>query len=56
MGVECRNSVPVAEPPMPWLELRFIVAEREAEAFSEGLMDAGALSVSVEDADANTVD
>ena len=39
---------------MPWLELRFIVAERAAEAFSDALMEAGALSVSVEDADANT--
>jgi len=39
---------------MPWLELRFICAEREAEAFSDALMEAGALSVSVEDADANT--
>ncbi len=39
---------------MPWLELRFIVAEREAEAFSDALMEAGALSVSVADADANT--
>jgi ribosomal protein L11 methyltransferase len=39
---------------MPWLELRFIVAEREAEAFSDALMEGGALSVSVEDADANT--
>ena len=39
---------------MPWLELRFVCAEREAEAFSDALMEAGALSVSVEDADANT--
>jgi ribosomal protein L11 methyltransferase len=39
---------------MPWLELRFIVAEREAESFSDALLEAGALSVSVEDADANT--
>jgi ribosomal protein L11 methyltransferase len=39
---------------MPWLELRCICAEREAEAFSDALMEAGALSVSVEDADANT--
>jgi len=41
---------------MPWLELRFLCAEREAEAFSDALMEAGALSVSVEDADANTAD
>ena len=41
---------------MPWLELRFICPEREAEAFSDALMEAGALSVSVEDADANTAD
>ncbi|HEY4371284.1 MAG TPA: 50S ribosomal protein L11 methyltransferase [Burkholderiales bacterium] len=39
---------------MPWLELRFPCAEREAEAFSDALMEAGALSVSVEDADADT--
>jgi ribosomal protein L11 methyltransferase len=39
---------------MPWLELRFVCAEREAEAFSDALMEAGALSVSVEDADADT--
>jgi ribosomal protein L11 methyltransferase len=39
---------------MPWLELRFVCAEREAEGFSDALMEAGALSVSVEDADANT--
>lgn len=39
---------------MPWLELRFVCAEREAEAYSDALMEAGALSVSVEDADANT--
>ncbi|HEX4325430.1 MAG TPA: 50S ribosomal protein L11 methyltransferase [Burkholderiales bacterium] len=39
---------------MPWFELRFVCAEREAEAFSDALMEAGALSVSVEDADANT--
>src|SRR5579871_4393712 len=41
---------------MPWLELRFHCAEREAEAFSDALMEAGALSVSVEDADADTAE
>ena len=39
---------------MPWRELRFICAAASAEALSDALLDAGALSVSVEDADAGT--
>ena len=40
---------------MPWLELRFECAASVAEAFSDALLAAGALSVSVEDADAGTL-
>jgi ribosomal protein L11 methyltransferase len=35
-----------------WKELRFVVDERAAEGLSDALIEAGALSVSVEDADA----
>lgn len=41
---------------MPWLALSVEVDEAQAEAFSEALMEAGALSVSLEDADAGSVD
>ena len=40
---------------MPWLELRFECGVDVAEAFSDALIEQGALSVSVEDADAGTV-
>ena len=40
---------------MPWLELRFECGVDFAEAFSDALIEHGALSVSVEDADAGTV-
>lgn len=39
---------------MPWRELRFICAASAAELISDALLAAGALSVSVEDADAGT--
>ncbi|HQS98862.1 MAG: ribosomal protein L11 methyltransferase [Hydrogenophilales bacterium 16-64-46] len=41
---------------MPWQSLRFLVDSRTAEPLSDALMDAGALSVALEDADAGTVD
>jgi ribosomal protein L11 methyltransferase len=41
---------------MPWQSLRIRVDSQAAEALSDALMDAGALSVSLEDADAGTVD
>lgn len=39
---------------MAWVEIVIEVAREEAEALSDALMDAGALSVSVEDADEGT--
>ena len=39
---------------MAWRELRFVCDASLADAISDALMDAGALSVSVEDADAGT--
>jgi ribosomal protein L11 methyltransferase len=39
---------------MAWIEIVIDVARDHAEAFSDALMDAGALSVSVEDADLGT--
>ncbi len=39
---------------MPWRELRLVCAASVAELLSDALLDAGALSVSVEDADAGT--
>jgi ribosomal protein L11 methyltransferase len=41
---------------MPWQSVRILVDSKEAEPLSDALMDAGALSVSLEDADAGTVD
>lgn len=41
---------------MPWLELRFVCDAGDADAFSDALMLNGALSVSVEDADAGTAE
>ncbi|MEW6252934.1 MAG: 50S ribosomal protein L11 methyltransferase [Pseudomonadota bacterium] len=41
---------------MPWQSVRLIVDSKQAEPLSDALMDAGALSVSLEDADAGTVD
>ncbi|MCA1925413.1 MAG: 50S ribosomal protein L11 methyltransferase [Thiobacillus sp.] len=41
---------------MPWQSLRLLVDSRTAEPLSDALMEAGALSVSLEDADAGTVD
>ena len=40
---------------MPWRELRFICAASTAELISDALLAGGALSVSVEDADAGTL-
>lgn len=42
--------------PMPWQSLRIHVDSKAAEPLSDALMEAGALSVSLEDADAGTVD
>ncbi len=39
---------------MGWIEIVIEVAREQAEALSDALMDAGALSVSVEDADEGT--
>jgi ribosomal protein L11 methyltransferase len=39
---------------MSWTEIVIEVARSNAEALSDALMDAGALSVSVEDADEGT--
>ncbi|HCN89113.1 MAG TPA: 50S ribosomal protein L11 methyltransferase, partial [Oxalobacteraceae bacterium] len=39
---------------MSWIEIVIEVARDQAEALSDALMDAGALSVSVEDADFGT--
>jgi ribosomal protein L11 methyltransferase len=41
---------------MPWQSVRILVDSKEAEPLSDALMDAGALSVSLEDADAGTAD
>ncbi|MFP5409336.1 MAG: 50S ribosomal protein L11 methyltransferase [Gammaproteobacteria bacterium] len=41
---------------MPWQSVRLLVDSKQAEPLSDALMDAGALSVSLEDADAGTVD
>ncbi|MBN8760846.1 MAG: ribosomal protein L11 methyltransferase [Thiobacillus sp. 65-69] len=41
---------------MPWQSLRFRVDSRTAEPLSDALMETGALSVALEDADAGTVD
>jgi ribosomal protein L11 methyltransferase len=41
---------------MPWQSVRILVDSKEAEPLSDALMDAGALSVSLEDADAGTLD
>ncbi|MEJ2173349.1 MAG: 50S ribosomal protein L11 methyltransferase [bacterium] len=39
---------------MPWQSITLQLAEREAEALSEALLEAGALSVAIEDAQAGT--
>ncbi|MFN3543336.1 MAG: 50S ribosomal protein L11 methyltransferase [Thiobacillus sp.] len=41
---------------MPWQSVRLRVDSKQAEPLSDALMEAGALSVSLEDADAGTVD
>ncbi len=41
---------------MPWQSVRIFVDSKQAEPLSDALMEAGALSVSLEDADAGTVD
>ena len=41
---------------MPWQSVRILVESKQAEPLSDALMDVGALSVSLEDADAGTVD
>ncbi|MBU1225412.1 MAG: 50S ribosomal protein L11 methyltransferase [Gammaproteobacteria bacterium] len=41
---------------MSWQSVRILVDSKQAEPLSDALMDAGALSVSLEDADAGTVD
>jgi len=41
---------------MPWQSVRLLVDSKQAEPLSDALIDAGALSVSLEDADAGTVD
>ena len=41
---------------MPWQSVRILVDSKTAELLSDALMDVGALSVSLEDADAGTVD
>jgi ribosomal protein L11 methyltransferase len=41
---------------MPWQSVRLLVDSKQAELLSDALMEAGALSVSLEDADAGTVD
>jgi ribosomal protein L11 methyltransferase len=41
---------------MPWQSVRILVDSKQAEPLSDALMEAGALSVSLEDADAGTVD
>lgn len=41
---------------MPWQSVRILVDSRQAEPLSDALLDAGALSVALEDADAGTAD
>ncbi|MDP1644283.1 MAG: 50S ribosomal protein L11 methyltransferase [Thiobacillus sp.] len=41
---------------MPWQSVRFLVDSKQAEPLSDALIEAGALSVSLEDADAGTLD
>jgi ribosomal protein L11 methyltransferase len=41
---------------MPWQSVRLLVDSAQAEPLSDALMEVGALSVSLEDADAGTVD
>ncbi|MBU1396960.1 MAG: 50S ribosomal protein L11 methyltransferase [Gammaproteobacteria bacterium] len=41
---------------MPWQSVRLLVDSKQAELLSDALVEAGALSVSLEDADAGTVD
>ena len=41
---------------MPWQSVRILVDSKDAEPLSDALMEAGALSVSLEDADAGTED
>lgn len=41
---------------MPWQSVRILVDSKTAEPLSDALMEVGALSVSLEDADAGTVD
>lgn len=41
---------------MPWQSVRILVDSKQAEPLSDALMEAGALSVSLEDADAGTAD
>ena len=41
---------------MPWQSVRILVDSKQAELLSDALMEVGALSVSLEDADAGTVD
>ena len=41
---------------MPWQSVRILVDSKQAEPLSDALMETGALSVSLEDADAGTVD
>jgi ribosomal protein L11 methyltransferase len=41
---------------MPWQSVRILVDSNQAEPLSDALMEAGALSVSLEDADAGTID
>lgn len=41
---------------MPWQSVRILVDSKQAEPLSDALMEAGALSVSLEDADAGTLD
>lgn len=41
---------------MPWQSVRILVDSKDAEPLSDALMEVGALSVSLEDADAGTVD
>ena len=41
---------------MPWQSVRILVDSKQAEPLSDALMETGALSVSLEDADAGTLD
>ena len=41
---------------MPWQSVRILVDSKQAELLSDALLEAGALSVSMEDADAGTAD